>query len=192
MRVIGKGVARVCWKNPGWGRVWLLAVLVAMTGCQGLEGGEDLTVGTSFSALPNIGLSLDAGQVFERSAERTWGFELEWTHQPWDDEDLLDDGNPHAGTVSQVQVGVKRTSDPMDSLHWTQRYGVGWMRVRGEPNILQEAGDYEVLYAGWGFETHLSESVSMGPEFSLMLAVQEKTADVFVVPQFNWHISWGF
>jgi hypothetical protein len=167
-------------------------VLVLMTGCKGLEGGENLSVGASFSALPNIGLSLSAGQVFDRDAERTWAFELEGTHQPWDDEDLSDDGNPHAGTITQIQMGVKRTSDPLDSRHWTQRYGVGWFRARGEPNIVQEAGDYEVLYAGWGFETHLSKSVTMGPEFSLMLAVQEKTRDVYVVPQFNWHISWGF
>jgi len=192
MRVIGKRVGLGCLESRRRIAPLTLLLLALMAGCKGLEGGEDLSVGTSLSALPNIGLSLSAGQVFERDAERTWAFELEGTHQPWDDEDLADDGNPHAGTITQIQMGVKRTSDPMDSRHWTQRYGVGWFRARGEPNIVQEPGDYEVLYAGIGFETHLTKSISMGPELSLMLALREKQSSFDFVPQFNWHITWGF
>ena len=169
--------------------------MMAMSSCaalEGIPGGEDLSVGTSFSALPNIGASLAVGQVYDRSPERTWAFELEGTHQPWDDEDLSDDGNPAAGDITQIQIGVKRSSDPMDWRHWTQRYGVAWFRARGEPNIVQEPGDYEALYAGFGFETHLTESITMGPELSLMLALREKSSSFDFVPQFNWHITWGF
>ena len=70
--------------------------------------------------------------------------------------------------------------------------GVAWFRARGEPNIVQEPGDYEALYAGFGFETHLTESITMGPELSLMLALREKSSSFDFVPQFNWHITWGF
>ena len=195
MRVIGKRPRGRCSNLRRAAALVASLLLPMMTGCaalEGIPGGEDLTLGTSFSALPNIGYSFAAGQVYDRDPERTWSFELEGTHQPWDDEDLSDDGNPAAGDITQIQIGVKRTSDPLDWKHWTQRYGVGWFRARGEPNIVQEPGDYEVLYAGFGFETHLTESITMGPELSLMLALREKGSSFDFVPQFNWHITWGF
>ena len=81
MRVISKRDWEGCFES--WGRASALVplVLALLTGCKGLEGGEDLSVGASFSALPNIGLSLSAAQVRERDEERTWAFELEGTHQ---------------------------------------------------------------------------------------------------------------
>ena len=57
---------------------------------------------------------------------------------------------------------------------------------------MQVPGDYEALCAGFGFETRLPESISVGPELSLMLALGEKQRDIELVPQFNWHITWGF
>ena len=167
-----------------------------MTGCaalEGIPGGEDLSLGTSFSAIPNIGFSFAATQVYDREPERTWAFELEGTHQPWDDEDLSNDGNPSAGDISQLHIGVKRSSDPMGWKHWTQRYGYSWFRARGIPNIVQAPGDYAGLYAGFGFETQLTKSISMGPELSLTAATTEGgKSDIYWVPQFNWHITWGF
>ncbi len=196
MRVIGKRLRGRC-SNLRRGAALVASLLMPlMTGCaalEGIPGGEDISLGTSFSALPNIGYSFTAAQVYDREPERTWSFELEGTHQPWDDEDLSDDGNPAAGDITQIQIGVKRTSDPMDWKHWTQRYGVGWFRARGEPNIIQEPGDYEMVYAGFGFETQLTKSISMGPELSLTAATTEGgKSDIYWVPQFNWHITWGF
>ena len=172
-----------------------LALLLSplLSSCGSTGWGDDLHVGTSLSAVPNIGVSLTAGQVFERNEEREWAFELEMTHQPWDDEDFASDGNPAAGDFTQFHMGVKRSSDPLGHRHWTQRYGLGWFRATGRPNVVQEPGDYAGLYAGFGFETQLTESISMGPELSLMPATMEGGhSDVFWVPQFNWHITWSF
>jgi len=163
-----------------------------LTSCGSTGWAKDLHGGAAFSAVPNLGVSLAAGQTFDRNSERTWTFEFEGTFQPWDDEDLSDDGNVHSGDVTQIQMGVKRTSDPLDWRHWTQRYGAGWLRARGEPNVIQQPGDYELLYAGFGFETHLTKSITMGPELSLMIAQREKQSSIDFIPQFNWHITWGF
>ena len=176
----------------GFGKKVSTLLLALLTGCGTTGWGDDLYMGGSLSAVPNIGLSLTAGQIFERDEERVWSFELEMTHQPWDDEDFSNDGNSAAGDITQFQMGVKRSSDPLGHRHWTQRYGFAWFRARGEPNLVQEPGDYVGIFAGFGFETQLSESLSMGPELSLMLADIEGGGEFTLVPQFNWHITWGF
>lgn len=61
---------------------------LALTSCKGMDSQDDLSVGTSFSALPNLGLAVAASQVFDSDETRTWAFEIEGTHQPWDDEVL--------------------------------------------------------------------------------------------------------
>jgi hypothetical protein len=193
MKVIRKGHRVGCFEFQGIRKRHFLLLFALMTGCGTTGWGDDLYMGGSLSAVPNIGLSLTAGQIFERDEKRAWSFELEMTHQPWDDEDFAGDGNPAAGDITQFHMGVKRSSDPLGHRHWTQRYGFGWFRARGIPNIVQEPGDYAGLYAGFGFETQLTESISMGPELSLMPATMEGGhSDVFWVPQFNWHITWGF
>ena len=182
----------------------LLTVLLGLSACRspgspripGPSGAAsrpaELSFGAAFSALPNIGASVGAAQVFDRNAERTWSLELELTQQHFDDEDLADDGNPPAGDWTQVQLGVKRLSAPEESRHFTQRYGLAWMRARGEPNIVQLAGDYEAIYAGFGFETDLTPRLSVGPELSLMGALREKGSGIDFIPQFNWHVIWRF
>lgn len=166
--------------------------LLLAPACRGPAEGRDLALGASFSALPSIGVALGATQVFDANQERVWAIELEATHQPWDDEDLSDDGNPHAGDWTQIQLGVKRLSNPGGRRHWTQRYGLAWFRARGEPNIVHEEGDYEALYAGFGFETEIGRRVSIGPELSLMAAHREQGSGLVLVPQFNWHLIWRF
>ena len=69
---------------------------LGLVGCKGLDTQDDLSVGASFSALPNLGLAVAAAQVFKSDDARTWAFEIEATHQPWDDEALARDGNPAA------------------------------------------------------------------------------------------------
>jgi hypothetical protein len=173
----------------------LAAALLAigLVGCQGLDTQDDLSVGASFSALPNLGLALAAAQVFDADEERTWAFEIEATHQPWDDEALARDGNPAAGPWTQFQLGTKRVSQPSERRHSTRGYGLTWFRAGDDPNIVQDAGDYIGLYASMGFESDFSETLSMGPEFTLMVARMEgANGDLVAVPQLNWHISWGF
>ncbi|MDP6939584.1 MAG: hypothetical protein QF848_12220 [Planctomycetota bacterium] len=166
---------------------------LGLVGCKGLDTQDDLSVGASFSALPNLGLALAAAQVFKSDDARTWAFEIEATHQPWDDEALARDGNPAAGPWTQFQMGTKRVSQPSERRHSTRRYGLTWFRAGDDPNIVQVAGDYIGLYASMGFESEFSETLSMGPEFTLIAARMEGDGgDLVVVPQINWHLSWGF
>jgi len=165
---------------------------LALTSCKGMDSQDDLSVGTSFSALPNLGLAVAASQVFDSDETRTWAFEIEGTHQPWDDEALAQDGNPAAGPWTQFQLGTKRVSHPSERRHSTRRYGLAWFRAGDDPNIVQDAGDYIGLYTSMGFESDFSETLSMGPEFTLMVARKEGNGELVFVPQVNWHISWGF
>ena len=193
MRAIRKRHGLSCFELRAIRRGLFLLLLAPITGCGTTGWGDDLYMGGSLSAVPNIGLSLAGGQVFHRDEKKEWSFELEMTHQPWDDEDLVGDGNPAAGDLTQFHMGVKRSSDPLGQRHWTQRYGFAWFRARGAPNIIQEPGDYAGLYAGFGFETQLTESVSMGPELSLTSATMEGGKKDFQwIPQLNWHITWSF
>jgi len=127
------------------------------------------------------------GQTFDRNEERVWSIELEGTFQPLDDEDIADDGALHAGDWTQFQLGVRRWSDPAEKRHWVCRGGFAWFRAAGEPNIVQERGDYVALYAGFGFETRLTKHFSMGPELTVMAGARERARDFVVVPQINWH-----
>ncbi len=176
-------------------RAAVIGMLLAfgLVGCKGLDTQDDLSVGASFSALPNLGLAVAATQVFESDDARAWAFEIEATHQPWDDEGLARDGNPAAGPWTQFQVGTKRVSQPSERRHSTRRYGLTWFRAGDDPNIVQDAGDYIGLYTSMGFESDFSETLSMGPEFTLMVAQMEgDTGGLVVVPQLNWHLNWGF
>ncbi len=93
----------------------------------------------------------------------------------------------------KFQVGTKRVSQPSERRHSTRRYGLTWFRAGDDPNIVQDAGDYIGLYTSMGFESDFSETLSMGPEFTLMVAQMEgDTGGLVVVPQLNWHLNWGF
>ena len=171
----------------------ILLASAAMAGCTGIPGLDDeIYVGGSPSVLPNIGLALEAGQVFRRTPKATWSFEVETTYQFLDDEDISNDGNPSAGSWVQAQGGVKALLPRSDARSWTVRFGAVWFRAKGEPNIVQKPGDYVGGYGGLGFETRISEHWSMGPELSLMVVSREKTGfNLDVVPQINWHLIWA-
>jgi len=170
-----------------------LALLLALAACAVPPGLRDEAyVGGSASVLPNFGGSLEAGQVFRRTSTLTQAFEIQVTWQPIDDEDLADDGNPSAGDWLQFQGGLKTLWDAGDDRSWTLRYGGVWFRALGEPNIVNERGDYLGIFGGFGFETRLSEHWSMGPELSLMLATREKSGlELDLVPQLDWHLIWS-
>jgi len=168
----------------------LAAALIA--GCASLPTQDELCLSAGLSALPNFGLTAGAGQLVAADEEKTWTAEAVATFQFLDDEDLANDGYPAAGDWTQVQLGVKRLTDPGARRHWTARAGLVWFRALGDPNIVQERGDYEGLYGGLGFETSLSESFSMGPDFVLMLAHRESGQGVVLVPQLAWRVLWSF
>ena len=147
---------------------------------------------TGFSALPNLGVTAGVGQTFLRTERFEYVLELQGTLQPWDDEDLHDDGNPPAGDLTQFQLGVKRAGPWGVRRTWTGRAGAVWFRAEGEPNIVQEPGDYLGVYVGAGFETRLTPHLSVGPDFVLMLVSLERSGEVDLVPQFRWTFTWAF
>ena len=155
-----------------------------------LEG--DVYAGVSASALPNFGVALEAGQVFARTSSTAYSFEVEATSQFFDDKTFSDNGDPEAGDWVQFQGGFKALIDAQDEHAWATRWGGVWFRAEGEPNIVNEEGDYLGIYGSLGFETRLSRHWSMGPELSLFLVTREKSdLELDVVPQFNWHLIWS-
>ena len=148
-------------------------------------------VGGSASFLPNLGLAIQAGRVFKENEEVRWSAEGEFTFQFLDDKTFASDGGPEAGNWYQLQLGVKVISKPRTRRHWTGRGGLVWFYADGEePNIVEKEGHYAGIYAGFGFETDITPTLTMGPEISGMLVMRED-GSIEAVPQFNWHIIWN-
>jgi hypothetical protein len=147
--------------------------------------------GFSGSLLPNAGFALEAGAVWRRDPDFTWSWEIEGTYQFLDDKVLVDNDTRPFDDWIQVQAGVKASSHPRTRRNWTGRAGLVYFRANGEPNIVDDEGDYFGLYGGLGFETDLTDCLTMGPELSVMIVTGADT-DVVLVPQFNWHVIWSF
>ena len=167
------------------------AALVAACATPAAEPRE-LTFTGGLSAIPNLGFTAGVDQVFHRQDEKSYALELIATVQPWDDEDLIRDGNPAAGPFVQFQLGVEHTRPGGDNRWWTAHAGAVWFRANGEPNVVQESGDYLGAYAGVGFEWQISEHVTMGPDLSLLFVSLEGSSELDVVPQIAWRFSWGY
>jgi hypothetical protein len=171
----------------------LPAILLALAGCTGVPLQEsDLSVNAGLSALPNLGFTVGLEQVFRRAEGTSDSLELLATLQPWDDEDILSDGNPSAGNFAQFQLGVKRDRPLGEDRWWTTHGGVVWFRATGEPNIVQKPGDYLGVYGGVGFQMQVTKNLSIGPDLSLLLVSLERSGEVDVVPQLAWRVTFGF
>jgi len=168
----------------------LLALL--LSACVQSGKRDDFLIGGSFSALPNIGASIRAGQVFHETPGSRWWLELEGTYQFLDDEDIADDGFPKAGDFTQIALGVVESREHQESRRLTVNGGLVWFRALGQPNIVQEPGDYVGVYYGVGFETRVSAHVTTGPELTVIAAYGESSDELVFVPQLNWHLSFGF
>lgn len=146
-------------------------------------------VGFSGSLLPNVGIGIGGGFIVKRAPGVQYAVELQGTYQFLDDEDFADDGNPAAGDWYQIRAGMKIISTPKFRRHLTGRFGAVWLRAEGEPNILQDPGDYWGIYGGIGFETDLTPQISVGPELQVMLVTRDDEFDVETpIPQLNWHL----
>jgi len=151
----------------------------------------DLYVGAGGSLLPNVGGYLQLGRVFHADACSTWSFEIEAGWQPIDDKDFIDDGNPPADDWVQLQLGVKRRSDPLARRHWVSRAGAFAFDAGSEPNWVDTDGVWAGAYVGFGFETDISPSLSIGPTLTLMAGLPvEEDGNFDVVPQLTWGLTW--
>ena len=172
------------------------------------------TVALGASLLPNAGLeasvagplsfgerregvrasSADSGAAAaDSSAPDGWLYEWEVnaTQQFLDDEFLADDGAPAAGDWSQAGVSVRAIMNPGDRTRWILRGGLQWFRARGEPNIVDEPGDYFGVRLGLAFETPLTERVSMGPELAVMPSYGGDRDEFRLVPQITWALRYS-
>jgi len=144
----------------------------------------------SASFLPNLGFGLGVGRVVRSTPAALGSVEAQLVYQFLDDEIFADDGNPKAGPWYQVRAGFKRTSNPPGPRHLTTRIGAVWLRAEGEPNVIQDEGNYAGLYAGLGFETDLGPSLSVGPELTILGITRTDGFSVArPVPQINWHVT---
>ena len=116
-----------------------------------------------------------------------WAVTLDGVLQPWDEELFHNDGNPAAGTWSQVQLGLRRTTLSKYGRRWSWRGGVMWSRAGAVPNLVQEAGDYNGVYASYGFASPFASGWWLGPEISLILVEHEgSVSEVGFFPQLAW------
>lgn len=172
----------------------LVALSLAACGaCGSLPTKErDLGVQGGLSVLPNVGVTVGAFQAFRGDELKEDALELTTHLQFLDDEDVADDGNPKAGDVTEFQIGWRRAwTEPLER-RWTARGGIVWFRADGEPNIVQDPGDYLGVYGGVGFEKVLSPSLSIGPDISVIFASLESSGELSVVPQLTWRVAWRF
>lgn len=161
---------------------------LATAACQAPEGGRDPRLGLAASILPNVGLEAQGSVLWKRRPEVDWRIEASVAQQFLDDEDFVTDGNPAAGDLTQVGLSLRAVTAAKDRRHWTLRTGLVWIRARGAPNIIEEAGDYVGLRIGLGFETDLTPRWSIGPEIALIPAWGE--GEFELVPQFTWGVRW--
>lgn len=153
----------------------------------------DITLQGGLSAFPNFGVTAGGSQVFARSAHDVYTVDLAGHFQPLDDEQLHNDGNPAAGTFSQLELGISRRWGVDEYRQWRLATGATWFRAGEFPNIVQEQGDYFGIYAGWGLQTRITERLSVGPSISLIIAGRETTGldDLHFIPRITYTLRWS-
>lgn len=146
--------------------------------------------GVGGNVIPSIGLSLHGGKVLWRNNDIMGAVEAEIIGQFLDDEDLIDDGNPSSDPFVQLKAGIKTRNNPNGARHATFRTGLTYFHAGDDPNIVQDEGDYVGVYFEGGFETDLSDTLTVGPSISATIATQTDDFSVSVVPTLSWRMTW--
>jgi hypothetical protein len=148
-------------------------------------------VGAGPSALPNVGAYVQFGRVFRSDACGIWAAEARLGWQPWDDKTFADNGQPAAGDWYQAEVGVALRTQPEARRHAVWRAGAMWFQANGEPNWVDTPGDWFGGYVGFGFETDITPSLSIGPSLTLLGGFPSDGDEGFhVTPQVTWGLTW--
>ena len=138
------------------------------------------------SFLPNLGLMGSASTHV--SATSAWQVEARFTDQFLDDKSFADDGNPEAGNWTQLDLGLLWVSSWEDEHAWSARFGVLGFEARGEPNLVEESGEYVGAYCGVGRFWRCSRTLAIGPELTLVVASGDDPLAIF--PQLTWGLRW--
>lgn len=146
------------------------------------------SIGLAPSILPNLGLAGSLGYPLGAGA---WQLEARFTDQWLDDKSFADNGFPEAGNWTQLDLGALWLEPvPTGEAGWSLRFGATAFEARGEPNLIEEPGEYLGAYVGAGRFTILGGRWLVGPELTLLLASGE---DPFVlVPQLTWGVRTSF
>lgn len=146
------------------------------------------TVGLAPSVLPNLGLAGSVGLPF--SAHGTWQLEARFTDQWLDDKSFADNGFPEAGNWTQLDLGALWIEPQSEGARWSLRFGATAFEARGEPNMVEEPGEYLGAYLGAGRLTLFGGRWLIGPELTLLFASGEDPR--VVVPQLTWGVRTGW
>lgn len=157
----------------------LLAAL--LLGCES----HPPTLGLAPSLLPNLGLAASLSAPLRTGS--AWELEARFTDQFVDDKDFADNGFPEAGNWTQLDLGLLRLAWE-DGRAWSTRFGLVGFQARGEPNLVDEAGDYLGLYFGVGRFTRFGAGLVFGPELTLIAASGEDPR--VLIPQLTWGLRW--
>jgi hypothetical protein len=171
-------------------RCTLAAALLCAVSASVLSAGcHTPTVGLAPSILPNLGLAASLGlPLAPRSA---WQLEARFTDQWLDDKSIADNGFPEAGNWTQLDLGALWIDPaPASDSRWILRFGTTAFEFRGEPNMVEEPGEYLGLYIGAGRLTLFAHRWLIGPELTLLVASGDDPR--VVVPQITWGVRTGW
>jgi len=159
---------------------WSWLVVLAGGACRAPE------IGLAPSFLPNLGLAASAAMPVSEASP--WRLEARFTDQFVDDKSFADDGNPEAGDWTQLDLGLLRFWPWDDDRAWSLRFGLVGFEARGEPNLVDESGDYLGAYCGVGRFWRFGKGFAFGPELTLVAATGPDPRAVF--PQLTWGFRW--
>jgi hypothetical protein len=161
-----------------------MLALGASAGCSAADTRPELGLAPSF--LPNLGVAASLSVPVRASSP--WQLEARFTDQFVDDKSFADDGNPEAGNWTQLDLGLLRLSLPEEERAWSVRFGVTGFEARGEPNLVDESGDYLGAYLGIGRFRRFGSGLALGPELTLVAATGPDPFALF--PQLTWGLRW--
>ena len=171
-------------------KVWApLLLLLSFAACRSrvqTEHSYEAFGGVGVAALPSVGVAVIAGQQFSERDKFDLDFELRGIFQGGDD------SATQSGEFFQVQVGVKQTLNPGHRRRPFLRLGATWFRATGNPDLIDEPGDYLGVYFGGGYEFDVSPRVTISPDVSLNLVNGEGSIGAEFFPTFALNVLFRF
>jgi hypothetical protein len=166
--------------------VLAIAGSLPLAGCATDGRAGAASAGLAPSLLPNLGLAASFAAPVRGLGP--WQLEARFTDQFVDDKTLADNGFPEAGNWTQLDLGLLRWYTPDAERSWTARFGLVGFEARGDPNVVEEAGEYFGAYAGVGRFTHFGRGWWFGPEITLVAATGPDPR--VLIPQITWGVRW--
>ena len=169
-----------------WAPLLLLLFFAACRSRVQTERSFEAFGGVGVAALPSVGAAVIAGQRFSEREKFDLDFELRAIFQGGDD------SATQSGKFFQVQAGVKQTLNPGHRRRPFLRFGATWFRSTGNPDLIDQPGDYLGIYVGGGYEFDVSPRVTISPDVSLNLVNGEGSIGGEFLPSFALNVLFRF